>query len=260
MANACTGHDGTIPAATTPLAARTVAGVVAERPERLEILKTLGINHCCGAHLTLTEAAASAGVPLDRLLAALAAPAREQGLDAIPESCRVVVDVREDIARGGEPFARIMAAVKALGLDQALVLRAPFEPVPLYGVLGKQGFAHRTERRDAADWWITFYRRGSSATSGEGGPTTGPVASETETVTLDVRGLEPPHPMVRILERLDALTGGSELIVLHERRPLFLYPQLEERGYVHQTDEPEPGLIRIRIRRRVDSDGVPRAG
>jgi iron-sulfur cluster repair protein YtfE (RIC family) len=37
-------------------------------------MKELGINHCCGAHLTLREAAAAAGVPLDALLAALNEP------------------------------------------------------------------------------------------------------------------------------------------------------------------------------------------
>jgi iron-sulfur cluster repair protein YtfE (RIC family) len=37
----------------------------------LEVMKAMGINHCCGAQLTLREAAASAGVPLDTLLAAL---------------------------------------------------------------------------------------------------------------------------------------------------------------------------------------------
>jgi iron-sulfur cluster repair protein YtfE (RIC family) len=37
-------------------------------------MKALGINHCCGAHLTLSEAAAAAGVPLDALLAALNEP------------------------------------------------------------------------------------------------------------------------------------------------------------------------------------------
>jgi hypothetical protein len=38
-------------------------------------------------------------------------------------------------------------------------------------------------------------------------------------------------------------------VVVHERRPLFLYPQLEDRGFVHETDEPEPDVVRIRIRR-----------
>jgi iron-sulfur cluster repair protein YtfE (RIC family) len=41
------------------------------RPGALEVLEQLGINHCCGAHLTLREAAAAAGVELPALLRAL---------------------------------------------------------------------------------------------------------------------------------------------------------------------------------------------
>ena len=37
----------------------------------LEVMKQMGINHCCGAQLTLAEAAAAAGVPIDALLEAL---------------------------------------------------------------------------------------------------------------------------------------------------------------------------------------------
>jgi iron-sulfur cluster repair protein YtfE (RIC family) len=48
----------------------TVAEVTRE-PGALDILKRMGINHCCGAGLSLREAAAAAGVPLDVLLDAL---------------------------------------------------------------------------------------------------------------------------------------------------------------------------------------------
>jgi iron-sulfur cluster repair protein YtfE (RIC family) len=37
-------------------------------------MKEMGINHCCGALLTLREAAAAADIPLDRLLGALNEP------------------------------------------------------------------------------------------------------------------------------------------------------------------------------------------
>jgi uncharacterized protein (DUF2249 family) len=80
-------------------------------------------------------------------------------------------------------------------------------------------------------------------------PAAAPVTTPADAATLDVRGLEPPLPMVRVLERLDTLGAGEALTVLHERRPLFLYPQLDERGFQHETDEPEPGLVRIVIRR-----------
>jgi uncharacterized protein (DUF2249 family) len=153
-------------------------------------------------------------------------------LAAIPESRRVHLDVREGLRRGEEPFARIMAAVKALAPDHVLVLRAPFEPAPLYDVLRKRGFAHWTERRAPDDWSVWFYREAGRHT------------------VLDVRDLEPPQPMVRVLEEAERLGPGDELEVRHERRPVFLYPQLDERGFVHETDEPEPGLVRIRVRRR----------
>ena len=42
---------------------------------------------------------------------------RPAALDAVPESRRVLVDVRDDIRRGAEPFARIMKAVMDLAAD-----------------------------------------------------------------------------------------------------------------------------------------------
>lgn len=157
---------------------------------------------------------------------------------------RVHLDVREDIQCGREPFARIMTAIKALADDQALVLRAPFEPIPLYDVLGKRGFAHRTERRAADDWSVCFYRGAVARVEAA------PATPSPRRAVLDVRGLEPPQPMQRVLEEIDRLGPGTELEVRHDRRPMFLYPQLDERGFVHETDEPERGLVRILIRRR----------
>jgi uncharacterized protein (DUF2249 family) len=150
---------------------------------------------------------------------------------------QVHLDVREDIRRGHEPFGRIMDAVKALADDETLVLRVPFEPIPLYRVLGKRGFAHRAECHASDDWSVTFYRDGVPATS------------SCHRTVLDVRGLEPPQPLLRVLQEVDRLGPAAELEVRHDRRPILLYPQLEERGFVHETDEPEPGLVRIVIRR-----------
>ena len=168
----------------------------------------------------------------------------------VPESCRTYLDVRDDIRRGEEPFARIMAVVKALEPGRVLVLRAPFEPIPLYGVLGKRGFAHWTERVAPDDWAVWFYRTSDGLdASAEAAAPTGQ-RREGRALAIDVRGLEPPQPMVRILEAVDGLRAGDHLEVLHERRPIFLYPQLEERGFLHETSEPAPGLVRIVIRRR----------
>ena len=70
------------------------------------------------------------------------------------------------------------------------------------------------------------------------------------TATLDVRGLEPPQPLVRVLERLETLGAGERLEVVLDRRPLLLYPQLEARGFTHATDEGMPGVVRVLIARR----------
>jgi len=43
-----------------------------KQPGALEVLQRFGINHCCGAHLPLREAAAAAGVRVEDVLDALA--------------------------------------------------------------------------------------------------------------------------------------------------------------------------------------------
>ena len=58
-----------------PIQANHIVGDVAhQRAETLEVMQRMGINYCCGAQLTLAEAAAAAGVPLQALLEALNRP------------------------------------------------------------------------------------------------------------------------------------------------------------------------------------------
>ena len=117
-------------------------GELARDPRARQVLERLHVNHCCGAHLSVKEAAAAAGVPIADLLNEL-------------ESAR--------------------------------------------------------------------------------------------TTTLDVRGLEPPQPLVRILEALDALAPGDRLEVLIDRRPMLLYPRLDALGFGHTTEERAPGQFRVVI-------------
>lgn len=70
----------------------------------------------------------------------------------------LVLDVREDIRRGIEPFPKIMAAVQRLAPGQALVLINSFEPRPLQQVLGAMGFRHETEELPDGHWRVTFVR------------------------------------------------------------------------------------------------------
>lgn len=68
------------------------------------------------------------------------------------------VDARPIIAAGDEPFQTIMEAVAALVEEEELVVLAPFEPVPLEGVLSSQGFTYEAHELDDGDWRVTFRR------------------------------------------------------------------------------------------------------
>jgi uncharacterized protein (DUF2249 family) len=70
----------------------------------------------------------------------------------------LVVDARPTLATGGEPFAEIMDAAGRVAAGDVLVVYAPFEPVPLEGVLGEQGFAHVADQLEGGDWRVTFAR------------------------------------------------------------------------------------------------------
>ncbi len=73
MAHTCSCHTAAAATKTaSPVtAAQTVEEIAHRSPAALDVLKRMGINHCCGGHLTLGEAAAAAGIESGTLLAAL---------------------------------------------------------------------------------------------------------------------------------------------------------------------------------------------
>jgi hypothetical protein len=52
---------------------------------------------------------------------------------------------------------------------------------------------------------------------------------------IDVRGLEPPEPMVAILRLIDGTVVKGALIAHFDREPIFLYPELDDRGWSHEA-------------------------
>ncbi|MEZ4585405.1 MAG: DUF2249 domain-containing protein [Gemmatimonadales bacterium] len=183
---------------------------------------------------------------------------RPAPLAAIPERDIVRLDVREELRAGREPFSRIMAARRQVPDGGALCLRATFEPVPLYAVMGGQGFAYHTEQLAEDDWTVWFYSPGVAGQPGSETPASSTprvstaaeqAGAEAGVVVLDVRGLEPPEPMVRTLEALEALPDGHTLVQINVRVPEFLLPQLEERGFVYEIREQSRDLVRLFVRR-----------
>jgi uncharacterized protein (DUF2249 family) len=206
------------------------------------------------------SAAAIGGADEERVLRpevspASAAPGRPRGATVVE------VDVREDLRTGREPFSRIMAAVQTAGAGEVLWLRATFEPVPLYTVLAKRGYVHQARAEGPEDWSVWFWRPETSggepaAAAPPAEPADTEAASEaprepaTATVRLDVRGLEPPEPMVRTLAALETLPEGHTLVQINVRVPQFLLPILAERGYAWEVDESPADHVVVRIRRR----------
>lgn len=247
-----------------------------------ERLRSPAMRKVMSRLVTVEQAARMAGVDADTLVARLnegptsvsaapvptategrtaAAPALEDAtagrpaaLAAIPPEQVVHVDVREDLRRGQEPFSRIMAAKASVPAGGALAVRAIFEPVPLYAVMKKQGFAHYTERFADDDWQVWFHPAETTEPKPAAARTVeadAPVSAEPdgEVVVLDVRGLEPPEPMVRTLAALESLPAGATLVQINVRVPRFLLPLLEERGFTYEVREQQPDLVRVFIRR-----------
>lgn len=75
----------------------------------------------------------------------------------------VKLDVRDDIARGREPFSPIMLAVSNLRDDENLLLIAPFKPAPLFNLLAHQGFTHEENPLKNGAWEILFLRTPSKS-------------------------------------------------------------------------------------------------
>ena len=140
------------------------------------------------------------------------------------------VDVRPLLRAGAEPFSLIMAALDRLEPGQGLRLFATFKPNPLFGVMADRGFEHFEVALDGGEWKVLF-------TPGRITPAESPVGAPAfdnwpePVVKLDSRDLDPPEPMVRILAAAEKLGPGETLSALLRREPVFLFPQLEKRGF-----------------------------
>lgn len=64
---------------------------------------------------------------------------------------------------------------------------------------------------------------------------------------LDVRELEPPEPLERVLELLDTLAPDERIRMLHRRDPNLLYPILHREGFTWRTETTPEGEFVILI-------------
>lgn len=62
-----------------------------------------------------------------------------------------------------------------------------------------------------------------------------------EFLVVDVRGLEPPEPLVRILDALETLPAGTKLRAVTDREPCHLFGEAKQRGFSTDCKEQSDG-------------------
>ncbi|OIP07048.1 MAG: hypothetical protein AUK53_11570 [Betaproteobacteria bacterium CG2_30_59_46] len=74
---------------------------------------------------------------------------------------------------------------------------------------------------------------------------------------LDVRELEPPEPLERVLDAVATLQPGERVRMIHRREPCLLYPLLEKRGFRYFAEAKAEDLHEILIWRKGDAEAAP---
>lgn len=167
----------------------------------------------------------------------------------------ITLDVREEFRSGQSPCDKVHSAINNVASGETLRLLVPFQPVPLFKIAERIGLTHRATAQANGDWEVCF-SRDAAAPAPEA---TRPPASscgcgcheETagEVVEVDARGLQPPQPMVKILETLESLPARTAMKARTDRRPVHLYGFLTDRGFIGESVEQPDGSFITHIRR-----------
>lgn len=166
-----------------------------------------------------------------------------------------VFDVRP--IPGRVKHAQIFQRWFDLPVGQHFVLLNDHDPVPLYYQFEAEyagAFAWEYLERGPEEFRVKITKLrpvpGSVATRPAPPPSQPPVPVAAGPVRdLDARGLEPPEPLIRILDALESLPAGNTLRAHTDREPCHLFAEAEQRGFRHDCmEQPDGSWVTILTR------------
>jgi len=139
--------------------------------------------------------------------------------------------------------AQIFQRWAELPVGSHFVLVNDHDPVPLYyqfEALFRGAFTWEYLVDGPTEFHVKITRLAPSPFAVPPPPPRRPAANGTPE-ELDLRGMEPPEPMLRILERLEATAPGGTFAARTDRQPIHLFAELTARGAQHTCEAANDG-------------------
>jgi uncharacterized protein (DUF2249 family) len=150
---------------------------------------------------------------------------RPAWVEKLNPSCGYFLDIRPLTAKQLDPIPLVVRSLGELKPGQHLHLVLTDSPEPYRDALGRLGYEGFAEMKEGA--WNAYFRKKQDR------------LSDSLVLELDVRGMEPPLPLLKVLESLPSVSEGGVLKVVYPNRPESLAEKLRAHGF--QADWAEAG-------------------
>jgi uncharacterized protein (DUF2249 family) len=171
-----------------------------------------------------------------------------------PDWCRSVdtdrathLDVRSILEGGHDPFGVIIQFAQSVGPGGDLVLVAPFDPVPLRGVLAQDGFDSYAEQLAPRLWRVYFRRSASDAGNHQPAPRRW---QEADGLHIDTDNLGGDAAGEALAALLAVAPAGFDVVAHQAATPDLREIDLARGGWRAPRAEGGPGAVRFRFTRR----------
>lgn len=244
--------------------------IIAQINSNFKKLKNPVLRKLLAPRVNVKQAAQIGGVPSEKLLEALGeigfqieSHRREETINTpkiknkkdMNHLEKVILDVRPILNSGEDPFNKIIAQLKTMNDQQALLIINTFEPIPLLNILKDKGYSYETTRPNEQEVHTTLYKtsEGKLEEAKKERPSKDWSFIQVEEsykgkmTELDVRDLEMPMPMVSILEAVETIDAEHALFVHHKKLPQYLIPELENRDFSFVSKEIDNSNIKLII-------------